>query len=56
MSCYKQQVLPLVEIEKRDDETVKKGLEFICKKKQNHHLCPSKVDALIPNSRTGKKS
>ena len=32
MSCYKQQVLPFVKIEKRDDETVKKVLEFICKK------------------------
>ena len=54
MSCYKQQVLPLVKIEKRDDETVKKGLGFIWKK--NHLLCSIKVEALIPNSRNGKKS
>ena len=56
MSCYKQQVLPLVKIEKRDDETVKKGLVFTCKKKEIIIYAQSKyLEALIPNSRNGKK-
>ena len=53
MACYKQQVLPLVKIEKRDDETVKKGLAFICKKKKSS-VCSIKVEALIPNFLNGK--
>ena len=56
MSCYKQPVLPLVKIEKRDDETVKKGLAFICKKKRNHHSQSKYLEALTPKFFNGKKS
>ena len=33
----------------------KKGWDSFVKKKRNHHLCSIKVEALIPNSRNGKK-
>ena len=54
MSCYKQQVLPLVKIEKKMMKLSKKGWDSLVKK-MNHHLCSIKVEALIPNSLNGKK-